>query len=471
MSNAEVLIIGGGISGLSTAWWLAQQGIQVELWERAPQLGGKICTNQDSGYTTEQAASLLVNFRPEVDRLIRKSGLGALKQSRGQDMKRYVVHQGRLAEVPMQLGRLALSPLWSNQSKLRLLAEVLVPRNKAHESVSQFITRRLGREILETTLEPFIAGTLASDPDLADSRAVLPRLTALEQRYGSLTAGMFINRIIKRRRTNNSESFSFAGGMSQVIKTLAAHPNIRIRNGYDVEGISFENSQWQASAKTVFGEQHLRVKHLVMSTPASHVANMLYSVDTALAALLSGIEYAPMSVLHLGFNKEQIQHPLDGSGFLTPRQERLSFNGNLWMSSLFSGRAPEGKALLTSYIGGARHPERVDWSDDQLIGAATSDLKALIGLQGNAEFIRINRHQQALPLYHGNYQGRLTTIRECLDHWPGLHLAANYQGGVSVRERIFQGMKTAEAIAVDCKKIVPDTAGRAQEISAMTTSP
>lgn len=443
----EVLIIGGGISGLSTAWWLAQQGFEVEVWEKALKPGGKIRTDKNSGYTTEQAASMLVNFRPEIDHLIEKSGLTSLKQSRCQDIKRHVLHQGELVEVPMQLGRLALSPLWSRQSKLRLLAEFLVPRNNAPESVSRFITRRLGREIMETTLEPFIAGTLASDPDQADARAVLPRLTELEQRYGSITAGILINRIIKRRRINQSESFTFSSGMAQLVDTLAAAPGIRLRTNYELEGINHENGRWQLQATTPFGTQLRQVNHLVLSTPADHAAKLLSPLDAPLSTLLSGIQYAPLSVLHLGFNQGQIQHPLNGGGFLTTHGEKLCFNGNLWMSSLFPGRAPEGKALLSSYIGGARHPKHSHWSDTQSTDAVCSDLRKIIGLQGDPEFMHIDRHQRALPLYHGDYLGRLNTISEQLARWPGLHLTANYIGGVSVRERIFQGMKTAQAIA------------------------
>lgn len=443
----EVLIIGGGISGLSTAWWLARQGIEVELWEKDALPGGKIKTDHTDGYVTEQAASLLVNFRPEVDRLIEEIGLVDTKQSRGQDMRRYLVDSGQLTEVPMRLHRLIRSPLWSRGTKLKLLAECLVPRHSGPESVSNFIRRRLGREILETTLEPFIAGTLASDPDLADARTVLPRLTELERRYGSLSAGIFINRIIKRRRINQSEAFSFSGGMEQLITRLAATPGIELKTRYKLEGISYENNCWQLQASTPFGTQYRQVRQLVLSTPAHHAAEALFPVDAALSALLSGIEYTPLSVLHLGFDRSQIAHPLDGSGFLTPRREQLSFNGNLWMSSLFADRAPEGKALLSSYIGGARHPQRFAWSDARTTDAVCADLKALIGLGGDPEFLRIDRHRRALPLYHGDYLGRLSEISRCLAKQPGLHLAANYIGGVSVRERIFQGMKTAQAIA------------------------
>jgi len=448
--QSEVLVIGGGISGLSTAWGLAQQGIPVEVWEKAPRLGGKICTNRHSGYTTEQAASLLLNFRPEIDRCIETVGLTTSKQSQGKDLSRYMVHQGRLTEVPMQFSKLARSSLWSRQAKLRLLAEVLIPRSRqSHESVSQFISRRLGQEILDSSIEPFIAGILASDPDYADAHAVLPKLTELEKHYGSITAGMFVNRIIKRRRVNTSESFSFNQGMGELIHALSNHPLIRLKTNCAVDELQFHKSRWQVQAN--HGAQQHHVRHLVISTPASHAADLLSPIDSTLSSLLGDIRYAPLSVVHLGFDRDQIQHPLNGSGFLTSRQEKLSFNGNLWMSSLFSDRAPTGKVLLTSYIGGARHPERYDWSEDQQISAITSDLKRLIGLRGSPEFIHIDRHHQALPLYYGNYQRRLSAITESLGNWPGLHLVANYQGGISVRERIYQGMNAAQLISKTCE--------------------
>lgn len=181
MGEPKTLVIGGGISGLSTAWWLAQQGVGVELWERGPRPGGKIHTRREAGYTTEQAAGLVMNFRAETDRLIEAAGLSAHKHSRGGQMRRYLVHRGELTEVPMQIGAMARSPIWSRSCKLRLLTEILVPKGgDPRETVSEFITRRLGREILETAMDPFVSGTLASEPDFANAQTVLPRLTELD---------------------------------------------------------------------------------------------------------------------------------------------------------------------------------------------------------------------------------------------------------------------------------------------------
>ncbi|HDK38014.1 MAG TPA: protoporphyrinogen oxidase, partial [Thiolapillus brandeum] len=219
--ETQVLIIGGGISGLSTAWWLAQKGIAVELWEAAHRPGGKIRSRREAGYLTDDAAALLVNFRPQVDQMISRIGLDQHKQQRDESLKRYIIHNNQLTPVPMLLPTLLASPLWSLPAKLRLMREPFIPKG-AHtgETVSQFIRRRLGQEILDTAMDAFVSGTLASDPDLAEAQSVLPRLTALEQRYGSLTMGMFINKVVKRRRANKADTFSFAGGMEQLVQTL-----------------------------------------------------------------------------------------------------------------------------------------------------------------------------------------------------------------------------------------------------------
>ena len=448
MSDTDVLIIGGGISGLSTASWLARQGVEVELWEAERRTGGKIRSRKDSGYLTEQAAGILMNFRPQVDRLIKQLNLSEAKESRGKNLKRHIIHQGELTEMPMTVPGMLSSPLWSRKTKLRLATECLAPRcRKDHESVSAFIERRFGREILEKAIDPFIAGTLASDPDKAEAAALLPRLTELESRYGSITAGILIQKFFKRRRANNAEAFSFHGGMQSLTDALSETPGIDIRRHHKALSIEPTKNGWRATASTFSGERTIRCKQLVLSTPADVSASLMAAIDAPVSELLQGIKYAPLAIVHYGFNQDQIRHPLNGCGFLTPRSEKYALNGNLWMSSLFNQRAPDGKVLMTSYLGGARQPEQASWSNQQLHQRLHQELEQLLGVSGDAEFQHIDRHTQGLPLYHGAYQQRLTQIGNGVAQWQGLHLTANYSGGVSIRERIFQGLQTAESIS------------------------
>lgn len=447
MTDADVLIVGGGVSGLATAWWLARSGLRVEVWERAEQAGGKIRTCETGGYTIEQAAALVLNYRPEVARLMAESGLDIYKVT-PPTARRYLAQRGRLLPVPTRIGEMVASPLWSWRAKLRLLAEPLIPeRGHDDETVSEFITRRLGREPLEKAMEPYVAGTLASDPDLASAVAVLPRLTALERRYGSLTVGVLATRIGGRHRGCPTESFSFAGGMSILIEALARAPELRLRLGCAVTALEPNGADgWSVSGASAQGARDLHARHVVLSVPADIAASLLLPLDVELARQLHGLQYSPVCVIHLAFDRSAVRHPLDGVGFLTPRDPRLTVNGVLWMSTLFADRAPPGKTLLACYLGGARAPHVIDWDDGRSVATALAELKRLHGFSADPEMVQIHRHEQALPLYHGAYLARTREMGLRLARLPGLHLAANYLGGVSVRDRIVCGYATANRI-------------------------
>ena len=449
MSDIDVLIIGGGISGLAAAWWLARQGVSVEVWEAASRPGGKILSTQKDGYLTERAAAMLMNFRPEVVELVSDTGLESVKTPRQQlaEARRYLVHGGRLSALPMRLGPMLVSPLWSLRGKLRLLAEPFIPSGRHEdETVSEFISHRLGREVLEKAIEPFVAGTLASDADATSAAAALPRLVALERRYGSIAAGILVNRLLRRRSACATDTFSFQGGMSRLVTTLAQAPGIKMRTGHAVEELVRRADSWRVTASSPDGQRSLVARQVVVTTPAPVSAALLAPLDGGLAELLHGIEYAPVTVVHMGMDRQGVDHPLDGTGFLTPRKESAILTGNLWMSTLFPGRAPAGKVLLTSYLGGMRAPQAIDWHDERLVGQAMKTLQPLIGLKAEPEMVRIDRHRRALPVYHGAYQQRMQAIESRLRQLPGLHIEANFKGGVSVRDRLVRGQAVAKRI-------------------------
>ncbi|MDD5383414.1 MAG: protoporphyrinogen oxidase [Gallionella sp.] len=449
MDKVDVLIIGGGISGLASAWWLARSGLSVEVWEADERPGGKIMSTRQDGYLTERAASMVLNFRPEVAELVREAGLEPAKTARlpAAEAHRYLLHRGRLKALPMRLGAMVASPLWSLRGKLRLLAEPFVlSGGRADESVSEFITRRLGREVLEKAMEPFIAGVLAADADQASAAAVLPRLVALERRYGSIAAGVLLNRVLRRRTASVTETFSFRGGMGTLVETLAGTPGIKMRTGHTAEELVRERDGWQATAAIPQGQRTVSACHVIVATPAPAAAVLVNSLDKELAELLRGISYAGVTVVHAGMARAAVGHPLDGSGFLAPKGESAALTGNLWMSILFPGRAPPGKVLLTSYLGGARAPQVADWDDERVVDETLRTLRPLMDLKADPEMVRIDRHQQALPAYHGAYQARMQAITARLQHIPGLHIEANYRGGVSVRDRLACGYAVANHI-------------------------
>jgi oxygen-dependent protoporphyrinogen oxidase len=447
MSEIDVLVIGGGISGLAVARLLAQRGLSTEVWEKEASPGGKIATDRRSGYLTERAAAMILNFRPEVSRFMRDFDLADSRIMRDGVTNRYLVDHGRLLPVPLKIGAMIFSPLWSTKGKLRLLAEPFIPRgNCENETVSEFVIRRLGREVLEKAMGPYIAGPLASDPDLANARATLPRLTALEKRYGSLTLGVFVHKVLRRRTATETEAFSFQGGMSTLIESLARSDGVNFHGQHSVTELVPHGNAWTVHATSPQGERSIRAKQVVLCAPADAAATLLEPLDNELAGLLSGIEYAPISVVHTGFPEQALARPLNGAGFLVPRGEGGVVTGCSWMSNMYPDRAPAGKLLLSSYIGGACAPAAAALDEEQSAAAAMQTLRSLLGIKGDPDMVHIDRHQQGLPLYHGAYPARIRAINERLRFSPGLHLEANYRGGISIRDRILCAYQAVERI-------------------------
>ncbi len=437
MNNVDVLVIGGGISGLAIARLLANTGLSVEVWERKHRPGGKICTHQYNGYTLEKSASMLLNFRPEINRFLEQCDLTECKTPLSPVSSRYLIHNNRLIKIPMELRKLIASPIWSLRGKMRLLVEPLIPPGgNEDETVAQFIRRRFGNEMLVKAMEPYIAGPLASSPDLANAYSTLPRLTTLERHYGSITMGVLVNRLLRRRTASVTESFSFKGGMSTLVESLANNAGFQFRKDCTATSLIRNKEGWLIQGHSATGEKSVRTRQVVLSVPAYVAASLIGDLNSNLQELLSGVEYAPVSVVHTGFRREAVPHPLDGNGFLIPGRCGLVSTGCLWMSRLFPGRAPEEEVLFSNYLGGTRMPVAATWNEEQSVAAVMEGLKPLLGIREEPVMIRIDRHKKGLPLYHGAYQKRTRAIDEQLQSLPGLQLAANYLGGVSVRDRI-----------------------------------
>ncbi len=454
--ESETTVIGGGISGLVVASSLAQRGYRVTLLESSDRVGGLIQSHCDSGYQIESGANMILNYRPEVRRFLQQHQLYQQRQSRqqGATRNRYLVHNGGLHPLPTSPWRVLTSPLWSRSGKLRILAEPFIPKGgHAHESVSEFIQRRLGTEALERGIEPFVSGILASDPDTANAMSTLPRLTTLEQRYGSITAGV-LSRLLRRRRgIVRSEGFSFQGGMAQLTTSLAQTAGLTLRTAHRVEQLitpaQSGNGRWRLEVTAPAQEKQLECDHIVIATEAPGASTLIAPFDTETAAALAQIEYAPLAVVHTGINVNDIPHPLDGSGFLVPRSEGRTINGNLWMSQLFGGRAPQGVHLMSSYVGGARNPHLLQYSNEELIGRTADDIGHYLNRgrrQAEPVWGEIIRHNRALPLYQHQHPALLSQLKQIEGHHPSLHLVGNYRDGISIRDRIVAGIRCADTI-------------------------
>ncbi|MBI4715178.1 MAG: protoporphyrinogen oxidase [Nitrospirae bacterium] len=455
--SGRVIVIGGGISGLATAYWMARKGMDVTLLERENRAGGCIRTEALEGYRVDHAANCLLNFLPEVDQLCQGVGLSSRMVSRGRQAgSRYLVKDGRLLPVPAGLLQFAKTPIWSLKGKARLLLEPFMPaphgvesNGGTDESVARFVRRRLGREMLDYAVEPFIAGSYAGDVDRLSVRSTFPRLWELEHRYRSLVFGALVRRVTGSRTSCVSHLFSFDEGMEVLPGAIARFLGSRFLPGRRVKGLEPVKEGWEVAvvAGSRGEETRMTADVVVVSAPADETSRLMSSLSPPLRGLLSGIEYSPLAVVHLGFSRGRVLHPLDGMGCLVPRREGGMLLGSLWSSVIFPRRAPLGKAVLTNYVGGARNPGAIDLKDEALLDGVLRDLRYPLGIRQEPEFVKIVRHPRALPQYTLGHPERLGKIGETLRSFPGLFLSGNYLDGVSVRDCIARGKRTAGRVS------------------------
>jgi len=471
----NIIVIGGGISGLSTAFWLRQKGYEVTVLECDARAGGVIRSERIKGYTIDHAANCLMNFLPEVNHLIETVGLTGEQVFRKQGAnKRYLLKQGRPQAVPLTPKEIFTSSFWPWSAKLRMVMEPLIPASSpdAEETVAGFIRRRFGREFLEQAIDPFVAGTLSGDPERTCVQSAMPKFYGLEQKHGSVIRGAIANKLAGIRTRCPVQMSSFRTGMEALPMAIARYLGDRVLTGARVNSIERIGQRWVVTAVYAGSMMQIEADAVVTAVPAQAAAQLLTPLSDLLADQLRGIVYAPMGVLTLGFRVQDIAHPLDGIGCLVPGRENRKLLGSLWNSSLFAHRAPEGRVLLTCYLGGMRNSEMLKHDDQRLTDLAMSDLGKMLGIKGEPEFVRLIRHERGLPQYHLGHQQRLATMNEQLSLLPGLYLTGNYIDGVSVRDRIARGKQLAERIFAEIPgraglSLVADKAGECSEMGEL----
>jgi oxygen-dependent protoporphyrinogen oxidase len=443
---AEVIVVGAGISGLSTAWFLRERGHQVRVLERADRVGGTIHSFHDSGFLVDAGPNSTLDKGEALGAVLSVLGLeGEILEANPAAKRRYVAKNGRPVAMPGGLGAFLKTPLFSLGGKLRLMLEPLAGRAEREESIAEFVRRRLGQEFLDWAIDPFVSGVYAGDPERLSVRAATAKIYALEAEHGSLFLGA-LKRLVKGRPTGpapRGRLISFRQGMQALPLRLAEALGGAVSTGVDVTGIAWdEGGGWAVEAG---GVAH-RAEVLVICVPAYVAADLLRTLHEEAAHALASIPYAAVASVALGFRRADVEHPLDGFGMLIPRRLGIETLGALFSSTLFPGRAPEGQVLLSSFIGGALNPGAVERDEASLIGRVVQDLDALLGLKGEPTFRRVIRWPRAIPQYNLGHLEKLRQIEQALERLPGLYLRANWRDGVAVGDCVANALALAERI-------------------------
>lgn len=458
----RVVIVGGGLSGLAAARAVldetGRRGLTSELTllERDPDLGGKIRSTRDDGFLCEHGPNGFLDNKPSTLALVRRLGAEArLLKSNDKARKRFVFTGGELKQLPEDPVSFLLSDLLSIRGKLRLAAEFLLPQGDAREdeTVAAFVRRRLGDEALEKLIDPMSAGIYAGDPNVMSLRSCFPKVAQIEAQFGGLLKGMLaMQKMAKAMGVQGPQSagpggvlWSLGEGAGELIETLARSlPEGSLCPGAEAEALERRpGGGWRV--RTTGGE--LEADAVVLATPAYDAARLLREHDPALAERLYAIPYVPAAVVCTGFRREDVAHPLDGFGFLIPSAEGRRILGSLWSSSIFAGRAPEDRVLLTQIVGGARNPELVNLSDEDLLGVVKEELAWTLGIRAAPCFAKVVRWARAIPQYVVGHAARLQEIEGRVAALGGLFLGGNAYYGIGINDCTAHGAALGPRVA------------------------
>jgi len=450
----KISIVGAGVSGLATAQAVLARkpDAKITLFEADQRIGGKVWTETSpEGYLCEGGVNGFLDKIPRTLELCKEAGLSPLPAD-ASAQKRYVYSRGELHKLPEKPPQFLKSRLLSVPGRLRVIYEIIAGgTDNPDETLAQFATRRLGSEAFDRLIDPMASGVFAGNADELSLKSCFPRIHEIETEYGGLIRGLIkLQKQAKREGNKKTPGpgpggtlTSFDNGMSALTDSLAEQLGSRIRIATPVLDIDRTGDRYVLQLGDGSNEES---DILILAAPAHAQARMLKTIDSALAGLLGEIPYPALSVVCFGYRKQRVGKVLDGFGFLIPSKEQRDVLGTIIDSNVFSGRAPEDSVLLRSMVGGARKPELALLPEEQLIDRVKSDLQDILGLRAEPDFIRVFRHERAIPQYVVGHAARLEAIDEQLQRHPGLVLTGNAFKGVSLNDCVVNAWKTAQTL-------------------------
>jgi oxygen-dependent protoporphyrinogen oxidase len=455
--------VGGGISGLATAYLLQKKAqaarieLEVILLEEEQRIGGKIWSIKEEGYLCEWGPNGFLDSKPQTLELCRALGAAHnLLRSNDNARKRFIYSDGMLHQLPENGPSFLKSKLISWPGKLRLALEPFVgkPPVDVDETLAAFARRRLGDEALRKLIGPMVSGIFAGDPETMSLQSCFPRIAELERDYGGLILAMIKLAKKKKKEVAAGKAVasaagpggiltSFRGGIQTLTDILQEKLGQEIvRPGHKVLKVSKgESSPYRVLTEA--GE--LEADLVILATPAYASAEMVRDLDTYMTHALLEIPYSSMTVVCFGYERKKVEYDLKGFGYLTPKEEGMNCLGTLWDSSIFENRAPAGQVLLRSMLGGACFPNYIKLPDMEIINRVQADLKTIMGIKAPPSFIRIFRHEKAIPQYVAGHGQRLAMLEDKLRDHHGLFLTGNSYRGIGLNDCVAAADQTAHA--------------------------
>ncbi len=451
---SHVAIVGGGISGLSAAYFLDKAGHRCTLIESQDRLGGVIRTERAEGCLIEAGPDSFIAQKPWALELIRE--LGIEDQVIGsQDHLRTtcILRGGRLIPLPDGIQFLAptkflpmvTTRLLSWRAKVAMGLEWFhrPPTEPGDRSVAEFVRQHYGDEVNEYLAQPMLAGVYGGSPEQLSISAVLPRFVELERKYGSLTRGILKSRPKPKPGSSRKPASLFLtlkGGMGVLTGTLAQNLAGRLER-VTAEVIGVERAGGGFALAT--GGGTLEADQVVLAVPANRAAPLLERFDPQLAGLLGQVRYHSSITISLVYRRPEFEHPLNGFGFLIPRAEKRQLAACTWVNTKFAHRAADDRPLLRAFLAGEKAEAFLSLSDAELGEMAHGELSEIMGFAAKAAACRVHRWPRAMAQYEVGHQALVEDIERKVNAIPGLYLTGNAFAGIGIPDCIRRSRQVA----------------------------
>jgi protoporphyrinogen/coproporphyrinogen III oxidase len=477
--SRRIVIVGGGVSGLAAAHRLFElhaqessadsetKSVEVILLEASGRAGGTVRTRRREGFLVEGGPDSFISEKPAALELAKRLGLSdRIVETNVRHRRSFVVSGGRLRPTPEGFQLLAPSrmlpflttDIFTWRGKARMALDLLLPRRKdadgrTDESLAAFVRRRFGQEALERMAQPMVGGIYTADPESLSLRATMPRFLEMERRDRSLILSMWKAARASKDAARHGRGasgaryslfLSFDEGTQVLTDALAARlPQGTLRLNTRVESLTRDSGRWLL--RTDEGEA-IEADAVCLALPAHASARLARGVDDRLADELEAIPYASTATVNLAYRREDIPHPLDGFGFVVPFIERRATLACTFSSVKFAGRAPEGRALLRAFVGGALQPEVFDLEESKMVEAVRGDLRDLLGVSSPPLFAHVEKWPRSMAQYHLGHTERLARIRALLRQHDALALCGNAYEGAGLPDCVRSGETAAESL-------------------------
>ena len=482
-SPKKVAIIGGGIAGLATAYSLEEKAdrkekpISITILERDNRIGGNILTAREDGFLIEGGPDCFLSEKPWAIKLCEKLGIGnSLLCTNDEYRRTFVLWKGRLCElpegvilmIPTRLFPFVRSNLLSFKGKVRAAMDLFIPkrRSEGDESLSEFVRRRLGQDILDKIAEPLVAGIHAGNPDTMSVKSTFPKFIKLEEEYGSLIKGMIIRRkmmhnpylrqgVSGRDLPQYTMFMTLKGGLDElpqrIVKGMKGTTILKNKEVLSIEKYTPVIPSYDKGGNKLYKiylkDGEIFDSHaVVFATPSYETAKILNRLNSPLSEMLNKIPYISTATVSLAYRKDSISHTMNGFGFVVPRLEKRKIMAATWVSRKFSCRSPDDSFLIKCFVGGYYNEGLVSLGDRDMVSMVREELRDIMGISADPVLTRIYRWEKAMPQYIVGHDEMLSILDTRLSGLPGIFITGSAYRGVGIPDCIHDADSTAEKV-------------------------